>query len=304
MDDYEFLLADRLGVIKEVNKKYGLEDNAYLSFSGGKDSTIVHFLLDMAIPGNNIPRVFIDTGIEYLAIRNFVMEMASKDQRFVIIKPKNPIKVVLDKYGYPFKSKEFSHHYGIFQKSGKTKCVLRFLGEADDGNNKLITCPETLKPMFATDAEIGFKIGDSCCLKLKKEPARKYEKESGRRIAITGMRSEEGGQRMRIKGCILTDGEGNLKRFHPLIVVSEDWEEEFVKRNSIPLCALYKEPYNFKRTGCKGCPFSLNLEEQLEIMEIYMPNERKQCELIWKPVYDEYRRLDYRLKKNEQGRLF
>lgn len=28
--------------------------------------------------------------------------------------------------------------------------------------------------------------------------------------------------------------------------------------------------------------------------------ERKQCEIIWKPVYDEYRRLGYRLKKNEK----
>ena len=39
-------------------------------------------------------------------------------------------------------------------------------------------------------------------------------------------------------------------------------------------------------------------------MEIYMPNERKQCELIWKPVYEEYRRLNYRLKKYEKVRLF
>lgn len=300
MDDYELLLADRLGVIKEVNKKYGLEDNAYLSFSGGKDSTIVHFLFDMALPGNNIPRVFIDTGIEYLEIRKFVMEIANKDPRFVIIKPSKPIKAILDKYGYPFKSKEHSHFLSCYQHSGFGKSVNQYLKR--DGESKLITCPNSLRYQF--DPSFQIKIGDKCCLKLKKEPAKKYEKESGRNIAITGMRSEEGGQRMRIKGCVLTDGEGNLKKFHPLIVVSEDWEEEFVKRNSIPLCALYKEPYNFKRTGCKGCPFALNLEEQLEIMEIYMPNERKQCELIWKPVYDEYRRLDYRLKKNEQGRLF
>lgn len=300
MDDYEFLLADRLGVIKEVNKKHGLEDNAYLSFSGGKDSTIVHFLLDMALPGNNIPRVFIDTGIEYLEIRKFVMEMAGKDPRFVIIKPSKPIKAILDKYGYPFKSKEHSHLLSCYQHSGFGKSVNQYLKR--DGESKLITCPNSLRYQF--DQSFKIKIGDKCCLKLKKEPAKKYEKESGRRIAITGMRSEEGGQRKGIKGCVLTDGEGNLKKFHPLIVVSEDWEEEFVKRNSIPLCALYKEPYNFKRTGCKGCPFALNLEEQLEIMEIYMPNERKQCELIWKPVYDEYRRLNYRLRKNEQGRLF
>lgn len=296
MDDYELLLADRMGVIKEVNKKYGLEDNAYLSFSGGKDSTIVHFLLDMALPGNNIPRVFIDTGIEYMAIRNFVMEMASKDPRFVIIKPSKPIKAVLDKYGYPFKSKEHSLKVGQWQRGLRSPNLKKYKSGGE------FQCPHFLKYQFSDGFKL--KLSEKCCFELKKKPVHKWEIDNDRRISITGMRNEEGGQRANIKGCILTDNKGKLKRFHPLMVIGEDWEEEFVERNSIPLCALYKEPYNFKRTGCKGCPFALNLEEQLEIMEIYMPNERKQCELIWKPVYDEYRRLDYRLKKNEQGRLF
>ena len=59
---------------------------------------------------------------------------------------------------------------------------------------------------------------------------------------------------------------------------------------------------NSKR--CGECPFSLDLQEQLEVMEKYLPNQRKQCELIWKPVYDEYRRINYRLKKVETIKLF
>jgi hypothetical protein len=35
-----------------------------------------------------------------------------------------------------------------------------------------------------------------------------------------------------------------------------------------------------------------------------MPEEEKQCEIIWKPVYDEYRRIGYRLKKDIQLKLF
>jgi hypothetical protein len=34
-------------------------------------------------------------------------------------------------------------------------------------------------------------------------------------------------------------------------------------------------------------------------MERLLPAERKQCEYIWKPVYEEYRRLGYRLRKDE-----
>ena len=67
MTENEFLLEDRLGVIRDTITKYG-EENFYLSFSGGKDSTVVHHLLDMALPNNKIPRVFSNTGMEYKAI--------------------------------------------------------------------------------------------------------------------------------------------------------------------------------------------------------------------------------------------
>ena len=131
----------------------------------------------------------------------------------------------------------------------------------------------------------------------------KWEKENHRFIAITGMRAEEGGTRKRL-GCIITDSKGKVKRFHPLIKVDEEFENWFIEQNKIEICELYKPPFNFKRTGCAGCPFSLDLEEQLEIMELYLPNQRKQCEIIWKPVYDEYRRLNYRLKRIEKIKLF
>lgn len=107
-----------------------------------------------------------------------------------------------------------------------------------------------------------------------------------------------------MSSCILTDSNGNLKKFHPLAKVSDKWENEFVENEKIKLSKLYYYPYNFKRTGCKGCPFAFDLQEQLTTMELYLPNERKQCEIIWKPVYDEYRRIGYRLDKNEQLRLF
>lgn len=113
-----------------------------------------------------------------------------------------------------------------------------------------------------------------------------------------------GGKRASIKGCILTDKNGNVKRFHPLIKVDDDWENWLVDQQHIELCPLYKEPYNFKRTGCAGCPFSLDLQEQLETMELYLPRERAKCEIIWKPVYEEYRRIGYRLKNIDQIKLF
>lgn len=116
------------------------------------------------------------------------------------------------------------------------------------------------------------------------------------------MRKEEGGQRVNLN-CILTNNKGEIVKFHPLAKVNDEWEEWFIKEHNIQLCELYYPPFNFTRSGCKGCPFSLTLQEQLETMKLYMPAERKQCEFIWKPVYEEYRRLNYRLKNVEKIKL-
>lgn len=69
MTENEFLLQDRISKIKSINEQYDLENNAYLSFSGGKDSTVLHYLLDEALPENKIPRLFLNTGIEYIYIQ-------------------------------------------------------------------------------------------------------------------------------------------------------------------------------------------------------------------------------------------
>ena len=71
MTDNEFLLFDRIEKIKSVIGQYG-EENFYLSYSGGKDSTVLSALLDMALPGNQIPRVFANTGIEYTLVLDSV----------------------------------------------------------------------------------------------------------------------------------------------------------------------------------------------------------------------------------------
>lgn len=72
MTENEFLLQDRITKIKSINELYNLNENAYVSFSGGKDSTVLHFLLDEALPGNKIPRVYLNTGIEYKKVVAFV----------------------------------------------------------------------------------------------------------------------------------------------------------------------------------------------------------------------------------------
>lgn len=295
-ENFDFLLFDRIEKIKQINKQYDLENNAYISFSGGKDSTILHYLIDLALPNNNIPRVYLNTGIEYRYVRKFVEELAKNDNRIIVLNSGVNIKQMLEKDGYPFKSKQHSHNLAIYcrnkDKEEYNLSLKRYLGIIE--SNTLFRCPKYLEYQFTKDFEL--KCSDQCCYKLKKYPAKKWAKENNKTITLTGMRKEEGGQRASID-CIVIDKDNKLTKFHPLLVVNEDWENEFINRYNIQLCKLYYPPFNFKRTGCKGCPFSLDLQEQLDIMEHLLPNEKNQCEILWKPVYEEYRRIGYRLRK-------
>ena len=296
--DNEMILFDRLEVIKATINEVG-ENKVYIAFSGGKDSTVLHHLVDLALPNNNIPRVYFNTGIEYQAIVEFVKELANNDERFEMIAPHVKIKQMLEEKGYPFKSKEHSLKVGQYQKGSRTPSVIAYK-EGTNGVHSRYNCPKSL--LYQFDNSFNIKLSDRCCYELKKKPSHLYERERERTVCITAMQSSEGGQRANI-GCISKRG-GKMVRFHPLLKVDENWENWFIQKYNIKLCKLYYEPYNFKRTGCKGCPYSLDLQEQLETMEKYLPNERKQCEYIWQPIYDEYRRIGYRLDNEEQLKLF
>lgn len=289
MFDSDFLLDDRVAKIKSINEQYDLEHNAYISFSGGKDSTVLHHLVDLALPNNKIPRVFLNTGIEYKYVQDFVKELSVKDERVQMIKPSQNVRAVLETFGYPFKSKEHSEKVYVYQKAGLTEYIRGYLGEKD---RKSFVCPKVLKYQFTEDFKL--KVSSKCCSKMKKEVAKKWAKENEKSICMTGVRRSEGGVRLTIGGCTAFKN-GELHKFHPLYPMSDEWMEWFIKKYEIKLCKLYYPPFNFKRTGCKGCPFDINLQSDLNKLEMLLPAEYKQCNAIWKPVYDEYKRIGYRL---------
>lgn len=291
MTEEQFQLADRIAKIKSINEMYDLENKSYISFSGGKDSVATSLLIDMALPKNKIPRVFIDTGIEYNEVREYVKWYQNKEPKTIIIKPQVNVKAMLEEYGYPFKSKQHSHNVAIYQRNGMTKTNINYLGK---GYKVTFLCPKMLHYQFTPEFKI--KLSDKCCYKMKKEVARKYEKESGRSICITGIRMAEGGYRNYQTACTIFEDE-NLKMFHPLKPCTDDFINYVFQLTNFPMCSLYKEPFNFKRTGCRGCPFNIELAEELETLLKISPKQAKAAYKIWKPVYDEYARINYRISK-------
>ena len=77
--------------------------SVYVSFSGGKDSTV---LLDLcrSIYSDDIPAVFSDTGLEFPEIKQHIRRYDNVD----IVRPKMGFNKVISTYGYPLIGKELA----------------------------------------------------------------------------------------------------------------------------------------------------------------------------------------------------
>lgn len=293
---------------------------------------MLHYLVDLALPNNRIPRVYSNTGIEYWKVVEFVKELQKTDDRIVILTPKRNIRQTLDEYGYPFKSKSHSYTVRLFQKykdlnvevfkkiedDPKLLESINFLENLGTGTKGIVSykygvssrdgqlrtrcsenkCPKILQYQFSESNDLN--ISDLCCFYMKEKPLNDWSKENNKPHTMVGIMQEEGGRR---QNAVCQFYRNNKLSFHPLAKVTKDWEDWFIEKYNIKLCDLYYPPFNFKRTGCKGCPFARNLQKDLDTLQQYFPAERKQCEILWKPVYDEYRRIGYRLKPIVQEKL-
>ena len=80
------------------------EDGVYLSFSGGKDSTVLGHIIREVCGYKNIPFVFVDVPTQYPELKQF----AKTFDNLVILKPKISFAQVCEQYGFPMFSKEIS----------------------------------------------------------------------------------------------------------------------------------------------------------------------------------------------------
>lgn len=80
------------------------EDGVYLSFSAGKDSTVLGHIIRDVCGYKNIPFVFADVPTQYPELKQF----AKTFDNLVILKPKISFAQVCERYGFPIFSKEIS----------------------------------------------------------------------------------------------------------------------------------------------------------------------------------------------------
>ena len=213
--------------IREWINEYG-EDGVYVSFSGGKDSTVLLNLVREDYP--NVKAMFVDTGLEYPEIREFVKTFDNVD----IIRPKMTFKQVIEKYGYPFISKEVSQKVYDNRKKPDGYSKVYFIPTDNGGKEKKYNIS---KYRFLLEAP--FSISHKCCKAMKKDPSMKYEKDTGR-VKITGELAEESA--LRVSAWIKT-GCNDLYNNSPVSKPLSFWTEQdilhYIKKKNLKICSVY-----------------------------------------------------------------
>ena len=249
----------------------------YVSFSGGKDSTVLLDIVRSIYP--KIQAVFADTGLEFPEIRSFVKQT----ENVVWLKPKLGFKQVIEKYGYPVIGKETAHGVKYAQKKDNSKSCLYYLKRFDgtllkpDGTKSIYNAE---KYKFLLDAP--YKISDECCNVMKKKPIHKYERETGYVPFIGTMAGES---RLR-KTKYLRVGCNSFKQNNPQSTPIGFWTEkdiwDYIKLYNTPYSKIYDMGY--ERTGCMFCMFGAHLEKGKNRFQTMQSTHPKQYEYCMKNI--------------------
>lgn len=239
----------------------------YVAFSGGKDSTVLLDIVRRQYP--DVPAVFVDTGLEYPEIREFVKSV----DNVVWLKPAKTFKEILDYYGYPVISKVVAR---AVQR-------IRNPNTSDRSRNKTLYGDERgcygrlpKKWRFLLDAP--FKMSDRCCEKMKIQPIAKYYRET-HRAGIVGTMAADSNSRKKqylTKGCYITDY--STPRCTPMAFWLNNDIWEYIKQNNIPYCKIYDT--GVLHTGCMFCMFGIHLEgkpNRFDLMEKTHPQLYDYC---------------------------
>lgn len=263
----------------------------YVSFSGGKDSTVLAYLAARYLSSFRTPLypltlVFVNTGLEYPEIQKFVNEYAGWLRRefpritveLVRLRPKMNIRQVIEKYGYSIVGKDVAHRIETARRSPESRSMKLLRGEVlrSDGEKSMYNCEKWGYLLSAP-----FLVSDRCCGIMKESPAKRYERIVCAKPIIATM-AEESLLRMQkwtATGCNAFEGKRPVGK--PMSFWTEPDVLRFIVDHQLPYASVYgdivasdgENDYaetlidcklhctGCQRTGCMFCAFGAHLEK-------------------------------------------
>lgn len=239
------------------------EWNVASSYSGGIDSEVMCDIIEKVYPG--LPRVYCNTGLEYPEINRQVKQ----HKNVVVMRPKMPFHRVVKEKGWPIASKKTARGLSVLRNpTGNNQNIYRLY---DIGINRFGQKVEGYKVAqqwrFLVDAP--FNISDLCCNIMKKEPMKRYERETGRAQFVGILADESKGREKTYveTGCNAFDSKS--PRSWPLAFWTRQDILEYIRRENLPYAEVYGEIVETPRgldttgvqgTGCVFCLFGMQLE--------------------------------------------
>ena len=264
------------------------DGQVYVSFSGGKDSTVLKHIVDHTPGVYDVPAVFVNTGLEYPEIQQFVRAVKAgeydcfnPDVEF--LRPEMRFDKVIKEHGYPVASKRVASYVETARRNSDSKRAKWIRG---DEWTKFVAGG---KWAFLIDAP--FNISANCCAVMKHKPLERYGRQTGRKAFIGTMAAESPNREQ----AWLSNGCNAFGAKTPTSQPLSFWTEQdifrYIKLHNVPYCSVYGDivstdedgnlydvPADYleimadampklqttgcQRTGCMFCMFGCHLEKE------------------------------------------
>lgn len=282
----------------------------YVSFSGGKDSTVLLHIARQLYP--DIEAVFVNTGLEYPEIQQFVKTF----DNVTILRPKMRFDEVLKTYGYPIISKSVANCVRGAKNGSQSRINLLNGLDCDGTDRKSKFSKLKYKPLLYVD----FDVSELCCDINKKAPTYEFQKNTGKKPILATMAEES----MLRESAWLQNGCNAFDAKKPQSSPMSFWTEQdvlqYIKRFDVPIASVYGDVVYAKdaeqtrfeefgidgvgsdklvttgcdRTGCVYCAFGCHLDGEPSRFQRLKETHPRQYEYcigggeydengIWKP---------------------
>lgn len=277
---YEVKIALSARRIEDWNDYHG--GNVYISFSGGLDSTVLVHMVETVL-GKQVPKVYVDTGLEFPQVREFVHSFDVE-----VVYPECSFRDVILDRGYPLVSKEVAAKIRKLRHGNLSDRYRNYLMNGDE-RGKLGKLPERWKFLI----EAPFDISEECCLVMKERPMERYARRTGK-VPFIGITQDESMMRQRQynrTGCNVYNAK--QPKSQPLGFWTKQDVLRYAVENRLRYCSVYGDIVRDKgtyrttgeqRTGCMYCAMGCHLEKTPNRYHRLHERDAKTYRYIMNPV--------------------